>query len=339
MAKLDRVNGHRPRALRHRIPPHVVSAPRPQADRLAFDLDRTLAAVLSLWSEVPDDAFTAGILGTEREGGGILIDDNGLVLTIGYLIVEAEAVWLATPEGRVSNADIVAYDHDTGFGLVRARDALGAPPLAFGSSSGLAEGDSVIVAGPGGHDAALDARVVSKREFAGYWEYLLDDAIFTAPPHPDWGGAALVGEDGKLRGVGSLFVQDAVPGDAQVPGNMFVPIDLLKPVLGELLALGRVNRPARPWLGMFTVEDGDRLVVAGLAARGPAHEADVRAGDMVVGVDGEPVHSLADMLRKTWRLGTAGVMVRLTLLRDGEDIDVWVRSADRNDFLKLPRAH
>jgi S1-C subfamily serine protease len=196
----------------------------------------------------------------------------------------------------------------------------------------------VVVGGYGGNAQSVKARVVSKRPFAGYWEYLLDEAIFTVPPHPNWGGTALIAADGTLAGVGSLFVQDAVPGGKAVAGNMFVPIDLLRSILPELLRHGRVNRPPRPWLGMFTTEVDDRLVVAGVANGGPAERDDVRVGDIVVHVEAEPVHNLLEMWRKIWALGSSGVVVRLTLLRDGQKIEKWVRSGNRYDYMRMPRA-
>ena len=339
MTQIKQANGYRLHSAARLLSPQISRASQPNPDDVAFDLERTLGAVLSLRSQIPDDAFTASILGTEREGHGVLIGDDGLVLTVGYLIAEAESVMLASETGKVSAASMVAYDYDSGFGLVRALEELDVSAIEIGESAKLDEGDDVIVGGHGGCSHSLKAHVVSKREFAGYWEYLLDEAIFTAPPHPNWGGAALVGQDGKLNGIGSLFVQDALPGEDTVRGNMFVPIDLLKPILPELLSMGRTNRPPRPWLGMFTTEVEGHLVVAGLANDGPAERGGVEVGDIVVDIAGQTVHSLAEMLRRIWSLGGAGVEVGLTVRRDGDTIDAAVRSANRYDFMKLPRTH
>jgi S1-C subfamily serine protease len=312
---------------------------RPKPEEVAFDLDTTLTSVLSLRSEIPDDAFTASILGTERGGNGVLIREDGLVLTIGYLITEAETVWLSSHLGTAAPAHVVAYDQVSGFGLVQALARLGVPAIELGRSRDSSVGDRVIIAAHGGRAHALKTRVMSKREFAGYWEYVLDEAIFTAPAHPHWGGAALIGRDGRLQGVGSLLVQEPGESGSARGGNMVVPIDLLPPILDDLLKYGKVARPSRPWLGMYTAEADEDLVVAGLASDAPADEAGVEVGDVVLEVAGKPVASLADMFRKVWALGPAGTEIPLTVSREGEVLTVRVRSADRNDFLKAPRLH
>ena len=312
---------------------------RPKPGDYAFDLDEALLSVVSLRAEVPSDAFTASILGTERSGNGVVIGDDGLVLTIGYLITEAETVWLMGNTGTASPAHVVAYDQETGFGLVQALSRLPLPAMEFGSATDLAEGDRVIVAAHGGRAGAVAAHVAAKREFAGYWEYVLDQAIFTTPPHPNWGGTALIGEDGRLYGIGSLFVQQAEGEEVSSEGNMIVPIDILNPILDDLLRFGRTNRPPRPWLGMYATEAEERLIVAGLAEDGPAHRAGIEPGDFVIGVGGRPVEDLADMFRRVWGIGEAGVEVPLTVVRGGRLIEVRVRSADRNGFLKAPKLH
>lgn len=317
----------------------IPASAQPKAAEVAFELDRALSSVVSLRSEIPADAFTASVLGTERAGNGVLIRPDGLTLTIGYLIAEAETVWLVSSAERAAAAHVVGYDHETGLGLVQALGTLGVPPLELGSSAAVQVDDSVIVAGHGGHRHALNATVASQREFAGYWEYLLDEAIFTAPPHPNWGGAALIGSDGTLLGIGSLFVRQASGEETMLDGNMIVPIDLLKPIIDDLMQFGRPAKPPRPWLGIYTAESEDALVVAGLAAGGPADQADLRPGDIVLEVAGEPVGELATMFRSIWSLGPAGVEVPLTVRRDGETLDLRLRSADRAEFLKPPRLH
>ncbi len=312
---------------------------QPKAEDVAFELDKTLSSVLSLRSEVPEDAFSASNLGTERGGNGVVIGDNGLVLTIGYLITEAETVWLVSGEGTASPAHVVGYDQATGFGLVQALGRLGLPAMELGTSRESRAGDEVIVAGHGGRVHALKAHIISKREFAGYWEYLLDEAIFTAPPHPSWGGAALIGPDGRLQGIGSLLVQEAQEEGTPCDGNMFVPIDLLEPILDDLLKFGKVDRPPRPWLGMFTAEADGNLVVAGLASGAPADRADLQVGDVVLKVADAPVADMAEMFRRIWSLGQAGTVVPLTISRNGDELSISVHSADRNEFLKSPGLH
>ena len=309
------------------------------ADTAPFDLDDTVKAVVKVSAEVPADARTAAFLGTEREGNGIVIDDNGLVLTIGYLILEAMSANVANAAGQMVPAEIVAYDYDTGFGLLRALDPLEIEPLRLGNAGDLKERDPVLVVGNGGQEATIGAFVVSRREFAGYWEYLLESAIFTSPPHPNWGGAALIGPNGRLLGVGSLLVRDAMPPPDLIPGNMFVPIDLLKPILGELLELGRSGGKPRPWLGMFSAESLGRVVVTSVARDGPADSAGIESGDVVVSVSGESIDDMGRLYRKIWSLGDAGVDVPITVLRGSQALDIVVRSGDRYDYLKLRQTY
>ncbi|MFB3101746.1 MAG: S1C family serine protease [Alphaproteobacteria bacterium] len=308
----------------------------PEHSDVSFDLDTVLSSVVSLRATVPEDAFTAPILGTEREGQGVVIDDSGRVLTIGYLVTEAEEVWLIGNNNMALPAHVVAYDQESGLGLVQALGDLGLPAADIGESLSASVGDPVIVAGQGGAEEAVNAQVVSVREFAGSWEYLLDDAIFTIPAHAKWSGAGVFNRQGQLIGIGSLYIQQAIPGDEQIDGNMIVPIDILKPIYDDLLTLGRPSKPPRPWLGMTTAEADDRLVVAGLAKRGPAMRSGIDLGDLVVGVAGEPVTGLSTMFRKIWALGSAGVPVPLTLERDGRTLSITVDSGARSDYLKKP---
>jgi S1-C subfamily serine protease len=311
---------------------------RPRPEDWRFDLDGALDAVLQLRAEIPEDAFTAQILGTERVGNGVVIRDDGLVLTIGYLITEASTIWLTSNKGVVVPAFPIAYDQTTGFGLVQPLGKVGVRPLTRGSAGSCRIGENVVVAGHGGRARALRATVFAKREFAGYWEYLLDEAIYTAPAHPQWGGSALIGSDGKLLAIGSLLVQEKVDA-GMLQGNMLVPIDLLEPILDDMLKLGKPARPSNPWLGMYTTEAGSKLVVAGLAPGGPADRAGVKVGDMVVEVAGSKPKSLADLWRRIWRLGPSGTEVPVKLMRKSAAMDVRIHSADRSDFLKKPHLH
>jgi S1-C subfamily serine protease len=311
---------------------------QPKPEEVAFDLDRALGAVLTLRAEIPDDAFTAPILGTERGGNAVLIGEHGLVLTIGYLVTEAERIWLST--GRIAvPGSVVGIDFTTGLALVQALGRLGTPPLPLGESAELQVGDPLIVAGGGGRAAALDARLVGKREFAGYWEYLLDEALFTMPAHPQWGGAALIDRAGRLVGLGSLLVQEAGAGGQTAVCNMAVPIDLLPPVLPDLEAYGRTMRPPRPWLGAYLADTPSGVAVAGLAPRGPAERAGLRVDDLVVDLAGVPVDDLAELYRRLWAQGAAGVAVELGIRRDGRRARLTVRTVDRDSMLKQPLRH
>jgi len=308
---------------------------QPDASEVDFDLARALTGVVRLASRIPEDAFTAQMLGTEREGNGVVIRNDGLIVTIGYLITEAEAIWITTHDGRVVPGHPLAYDFATGLGLVLPLGPLGLPAMPMGTSTDIDVDDDVYVLGSGGRAHALKAQVFARREFAGYWEYLLDVALFTQPPHPEWSGAALLDGNGRLVGIGSLFIQEA-DADEVRKGNMFVPIDVLTPILDDLVTTGRAARPARPWLGMYASEDNHRLVVGGLAHGGPAERAGVRQGDAIIAVADQRVGSLAELFRTMWQLGPSGTEIPLTLARDGATVPVKVRSADRGDFLKKP---
>lgn len=312
---------------------------QPNEQEFSFDFDATFASVFAVRSEIPSDAFTAQVLGTERFGNGVLINSDGIILTIGYLVAEAETIWLLSKEGTAIPGHVLAYDHNSGFGLVQALKPVSAPPISIGNSNDTQIGDPVIMVGHGGRHHALSAWIAAKKEFAGYWEYLIEEAIFTMPPHPNWGGAGLLDRNGKLLGIGSLFIQEVDKYDPESTGNMVVPIELLKPILDDLLNYGRSQAPQKPWLGAYTAETDGQLVVAGLAEDGPAECADVQTGDIVLAVAGESVNSLASMLRKTWSLGSAGVQVPLTLMRSGEVTNVSVASSDRMLHMKSPQMH
>jgi S1-C subfamily serine protease len=311
---------------------------QPRPEELRFDLRGTLESVVKVHAEVPDDAFTAHVLGTERLGHGVVIAAEGLVLTIGYLVAEATSIWLTSSDGTVTPAHALAYDHVTGFGLIMPHRPLAAVPLERAIGAGPAVGDPVIVVGHGGLAHTLAARLIARREFAGYWEYLLEEALFTAPAHPQWGGAALLDERGQLLGIGSLLLEETVEGRS-LDINMFVPVELLEPILPDMIRYGRPRRAARPWLGIYMGTSQGRLVVGGLSPAGPAHEAGMRPGDVVLEVCGQPVRELGDMFRGIWRAGSAGAEVPVTLRRGDETLLVRVRSADRDDYLRKPARH
>ena len=316
-----------------KVPP----ANQPRASDYSFDLDRVLSSVVGLHSIIPSDAFSADTLGTERAGNGVVIDD-GLVLTIGYLITEAEAVWLHIGDGRVVEGHALGFDFVSGFGLVQALGRIDVDPLPLGCSSDARIGDHVLVGGAGGRTRSVASNIAAKQEFAGYWEYLLDEAIFTYPAHPNWGGTGLISTSGELIGIGSLQLEREREGKAEHV-NMIVPIDLLKPVLDDIRKFGRVNKPARPWLGMFSTEIDNRVVVVGIASRGPAARAELKAGDVILAVNGEKISSQTSFYRKLWALGPAGVDVPLTVYHEGVTFDVVLSSIDRGKLLKAPRLH
>ena len=311
---------------------------QPNPESFAFDLDRILLSVVGLQASIPEDAFTASILGTERAGSGVVIRESGLVLTIGYLITEAESIWLSTADGRATPAHALAYDQETGFGLVQALGKLGVPALELGRSSAARVGDAVILAG-GGRRQSVQAAIIAKQEFAGNWEYVLDEAIFTAPYHPFWGGTGLIDRNGRLIGIGSLHVQQSSERGAPSDINMVVPIDILKPVLDELLTYGKRSKPARPWLGIYTADSDGKIIVAGVSDRGPAAASGMKLGDVISAVRDESVTSIADLYRKLWSSGPAGTEIPIEVVRDERSLWLRVKSGDRRAFLKQPRLH
>jgi S1-C subfamily serine protease len=298
-----------------------------------MEIDTTLPSVVAVRAHIPEDAFTASGLGTLREGSGVVIGD-GLVLTIGYLITEAEEVWLTTQDNRVVAAHALAYDQETGFGLMQALGHLDVPALELGDSTKTKLGDTVLFAD--GTGRSVRSAIVGKQEFAGYWEYLLEEAIFIAPAHPSWGGAALLSTDGKLLGIGSLRLQMMQNGKV-TDINMAVPISLLPPILDDMLTRGRVNRPPRPWLGIFSAENDGDVVVMNVAENGPAAKAGLQRGDIISDVRDAEVGGLADFYRKVWTIGEAGAEVPMRIVRDGRETWFRVKSADRNSFLKKPQ--
>ncbi len=298
-------------------------------------VEELVSAVVRIKTHINPEGRTVAGLGREREGSGIVIDNDGLVLTIGYLMVEAYAAEVVDNSGRTVPANVVGYDHESGFGLLRTIEPLKLKPMALGKSASIKERDPVLIASFGGTAMVAAAYVVAKREFAGNWEYLLDEALFTAPPHPAWSGAALISREGKLVGVGSLIVGDAAGASDKTPGNMFVPIDRLSAILGDLISDGRPAGPGRPWLGVNADELHGRLFVSRVTPGGPADKAGLKRGDVIVGVNGELPKNLADFYRKIWAQGGAGANVPLDVLQDREVRRFDVKSINRLDHLKL----
>jgi S1-C subfamily serine protease len=302
------------------------------ADQTAEEI---LKAVVKIRSVIPKEAHTANTLGTEREGSGVVIDSEGLVLTIGYLIVEAETIEVTGIEGKPVSAKFIGYDHNTGFGLLRTDKPLDVVPIKLGRSSTVKVGDPVLIAGHGGTDSAIAGRVISRKEFAGYWEYLLDEAIYTAPAYTNFGGAALINPEGQLLGIGSLFSQFTISGLGSIPCNIFAPIDLLHPILSDLKTAGRARKAPRPWLGINAEEAHGRIFITKVTSGGPAEEAGLKPGDLILSVKGKTVDGLADFYRKIWEVGNAGVDIPLGLLRGIQIREITIRSADRHQFLLL----
>jgi S1-C subfamily serine protease len=355
MTDIKRVNGHRPTGLLHLLDPSLKLAPHPKQEDLDFDLYKSLDAVVRLTSKIPENAFSAQTLGTEREGNAVLISDDGLLLTIGYLVVDAYSITIKAYGGKPVPAELIGYNHETGLAIIQTLEPLSVEPIEIGSAENLEKQASVIIAPYGGEHHSISAHVVSCREFAGSWEYMIDRAIFTAPIHPNWSGAALISDDGKLCGIGSLWVNDAETNPNNVspeidddgennqpknsPGNMFVPIDLLKPIYEDLVSIGIASGEQRPWLGIYTAEAMSTLFISGVIPDAPADLATVEPGDLIVGINDNDIGNLPDMYRLLWSLGPAGAEITLNLRRDGEAIDIIVNSGSRYSFMEKRNKH
>ena len=297
-------------------------------------MQEDLSALVALKAQIPEDALSASLLGTQRTGHGARIREDGLIVTIGYVINEAEQLWITAANGMTVPGFVVGYDYDSGLGLVKTSMPLEGPVLPIGAGRDLAIGDHVRIAGSRGSRIA-DVRVVAKQEFAGRWEYLIDDAIFTAPHYDSWSGAALLNTDGQLCGIGSLVIQGFRASGANSTVNMFVPIDLIYPFIDEVCEHGRRLAPARPWLGMLVHDEHEQLMVVGVYPHCPAHEAGLRPGDIILRIDDAPVDGLAQMFRTIWSLGDAGVEIPMSILRDSQEIDTVVRSGDRVSYQRI----
>jgi S1-C subfamily serine protease len=303
-----------------------------------LDLQTINRSVVKLRADVPEDAFTAGVLGSHRTGSGVVINADGLILTIGYLVTEATDVWLTGADGREVAGHPLAYDQVTGFGLVLPLEKADVAPIPMGSSANLIPGDQAYAVSSAEFAEPQPVQIFARREFAGAWEYLLEDAIFATPAHPHWSGSALIDGNGSLVGLGSLLVRELSEGE-EINANMFVPIDLLKPILKDLTTRGRAFREPRPWLGVYAAEMTGRVYVIGVADGGPAQLADIREGDLITRVAEHDVATLPDFYRRLWAVGPAGSGVPLTAIRDGTRLNLTVRSVDRLDLLKRPQAH
>jgi len=321
-------------ALVHPVCAAPPSNPAAAESNAAPDAEGIYRAIFRVKTRAVPDARSEKTLGAEREGTGVLIAPDGLIVTIGYLIVEADDVQVTDYRGRALPAQLVAYDHASGFGLLRSLVPVDGPPIALGASSAIATSDPVLIATNEGPADAAFALVVSKRAFTGSWEYMLDEALWTSPPVANWSGAGLIDRHGRLVGIGSLIVRDATGEEPRLPGNLFVPIDALKAILPDLVAEGRRKGPVRPWLGVATEEVQGRLVVSRVSPGGPADDAGVQAGDIVLGVGGEPVRTQAEFYRKLWTGHSAGAGIPLRVLQGADVRELSVRSIDRVDYFR-----
>jgi S1-C subfamily serine protease len=318
-----------------RSPEHL----QPEQSEFDFDLDETLNSIVSLTSYIPEDAFTAPILGTQRSGHGAVISESGLIVTIGYLVAEADQVWITTNSGSTVQGHALAYDYETGFGLVQALGKLHASTIKLGDSTTLKKGQTGILAAAGGGQQAIKAKIEARAEFVGYWEYLIGNAIYTSPAIPNWGGAALIDNQGKLCGIGSLYLNQIDTEEDNKEGNLIVPTELLSPILDELTLYGRTLKPARPWLGMFVSQLDGSFEIVGLYNKGPAAQQGLLTGDIILEVSGVESSDLSGFFKHVWSLGVAGCAIPLLVKRNRLNQTITIKSVDRRALWKGPRLH
>lgn len=312
---------------------------RPEPEDYSFDLLERLDSIVAVKTRIPDESMTASMLGTERDGHGVVINDKGLIVTIGYVITEADSVWLVANNGQTVQGHVVGYDQRSGFGLVQALGKFDIPPVKLGSSASIGLGERMLVAGSGGIEKCTKVVISGVREFAGYWEYLLERAFFTSPAHPFWSGAALLGANGNLYGIGSLIVQAVDEEGNERSVNMIIPIDELTHILDELIQYGQRTLPPRPWMGWYVQDTTEGPIVARVVDDGPAAAAQIQVGDEILKVNDIEVGDLATIHRTVWACGNAGVNIDVEYRREGLDQTVTVTSTDRNQLLVKGSVH
>lgn len=311
------------------------AAQSPDLENLSRVMRRASDAVVGVRAIAVDGARSAATLGPQRSGSGVVIGDDGLVLTIGYLVLEAERVLLLTDDGRELPARVVAYDVATGFGLLQSLAPMKLEAAPLGQSAAVTGDEPLMMASGGAQGAVSIARMVSRRAFSGFWEYHIDGALFTTPPRPDHSGAGLFNGRGELVGIGSLFVSETLGrGAPRVPGNMFVPIDLLAPIFTELRARGASRASERAWIGINGVETDDGVRIARVNPDSPADVAGLQPGDTVLRIDGTEVQTLEALWKALWAGGRAEREVALDIVRRGEKQTLKVQTVDRMKTLK-----
>lgn len=314
-----------------------VVEPAPVNQAAIDALTKAHAAVVGVQVTATEGARSAETLGQRRAGSGVVIGADGLILTIGYLMLEADSIQIVTQDNRVLPAKAVAYDLATGFGLIKPllplRDA---NPVPLGSHEQLNTGEPLMAASGGVHGELAMTRLVSKRPFSGYWEYHIETALFTSPPMGNHSGAPLFNRRGELLGIGSLFVGDALGRSTPMPGNMFVPVDLLKPILAEMQRTGSSAQSRRPWLGLTSAQHEGQVQVVRVSKGSPAEAAGVQEGDVIVAVDGVRVATLEELYKRIWAHPKPDDEMRLTLRQGADTRELTVRGVDRMGTMAKP---
>ena len=299
-------------------------------------VQRYYESIVSVRSIVPPEARTAASLGVEREGNGVAIDENH-ILTIGYIVLESERIEIGLSDGRSLPAKLIGYDHTSGFGIIKSVVPLTMPHLKLGNSDDINSEEDLLILPSPIRGAGSIVRSVSRRPFTGWWEYFVESPIYTTPPNRFWAGAPILNGNGEILGIGSLFVSESVQGISS-PGNMSVPINLLKPILEDLLANGRRTSNIRPYLGISSDDSNDQITVTRVSKDGPAFRAGIKPQDIIVTINGSQISDLKSFYEKVWKSGEAGVTIELSVLRNGSLLNFRVKTVDRLDYLFKPQS-
>ncbi|AHJ68247.1 S1C family serine protease [Granulibacter bethesdensis] len=317
---------------------------QPHPSDYSFDLEAVLQGIVFLRCLGPDgfDPDGSDDQGAQRTGSGVAIEvgssQTKMVITMTYLVNDADAIWITTQDGQVTPGHIIALDHESGFALIRPADALACPAIQIGDSSSVASESGAILAASGGITHAMETRIIARQEFAGYWEYHIPDALLVTPPHPVWGGCALIGMDGRLLGIAAVVLQQGDVGAGQLDINLIIPVSHLQAILPELLTHGR-RLASRPWLGLLAAEQEAGILISDVVPHGPAEAAGLRQGDQIIAINGKEPGDLATLWRLLWQSGAPPVGVAITILRDGQTMHTQVQAIDRYLYDKTPRMH
>ena len=300
------------------------------------DILNIYKSVVKIDSIIPPEARTAQSLGTVRGGNGVVIDDKH-ILTIGYIVVEAETITITLPDGKKFPGELIGYDHTTGFGILRTIIQSDLTPLKIGDSDQLTKEDFLYVLPYLTEGRPSAVKMVSRRSFAGWWEYFLDKPIYTYPANSSFAGSALINEYGEVLGIGSLYVGDAAATGISSPGNMFVPINDLKPILDDLIQNGRRTKDIKPYMGLTSSDNTGQVKITRVNDNGPAAKAGFSVNDTILAVNNEKINNIEDFYKVVWSFGGPGTKLQFDIERNQEKLNIELTTMDRNDFFVKPK--
>jgi len=289
-------------------------------------IERVLPATVHIEARIPETHPSTRILGSERMGSGTIIDAAGLVLTVNYVVLGAEQVKVTMIDQRAYVAEVVRTDFASGLALVRIpEERLTALTLRHTSDVALGE-ECFVVASVGEGSARIANGAISYLgPFDANWEYVLERAIMTTAMNPGLGGGPLCDPLGRVLGVVSLNLNEIGRFSLAVPSDYYLDarddfVDGRRPAVG-----------ARAWLGLFCYSVKEHVVIQGLLPGGPGEQAGLKAGDVILAIDGEDVGDRRSLYRRLWT-HPAGDPVTLKIFRGRETKTVTVASGDVEKF-------